>query len=150
MNEYLDQTPITNTAEERVPEPVGLNGTPPAESQVEAAAKVDERHAAAGRKGAERIHQLIERGRLYEQEHGLKRGRQRLRQLIEEGKLYEQEHGLNGTHREKHRDRVSSEELVRRLLDVLMRLSKPAHRPQLLKALQALEDAAGNEPAPGA
>src|SRR4051794_33773132 len=45
-------------------------------------------HADAGRKGAQRIHQLIQQGRQYEQEHGLKRGRQRLRQLIEEGKLY--------------------------------------------------------------
>src|SRR5690242_12494629 len=51
-------------------------------------------HAEAGRKGARRVHQLITEGRLYEQEHGLKRGRQRLRQLIELGKLYEQEHGL--------------------------------------------------------
>src|SRR5690348_2723919 len=48
-------------------------------------------HAQAGRKGARRVHQLIEHGRLYEQEHGLKRGRQRLRQLIQLGKLYEQE-----------------------------------------------------------
>src|SRR5205085_1980988 len=53
-------------------------------------------HAEAGRKGARRVHQLIQRGLLYEQEHGLKRGRQRLRQLIELGKLYEQEHGLGG------------------------------------------------------
>ena len=51
-------------------------------------------HAEAGRKGAQRIHQLIEQGRQYEREHGLKPGRQRLRQLIEEGKLYEKEHGL--------------------------------------------------------
>src|SRR5438105_1857974 len=43
-------------------------------------------HAEAGRKGAHRVHQLIQEGRLYEQEHGLKRGRQRLRQLIELGK----------------------------------------------------------------
>src|SRR6516164_7630243 len=54
-------------------------------------------HVEAGRKGARRIHQLIEQGKLYEQEHGLKSGRQRLRQLIQEGKLYEQEHGLRGT-----------------------------------------------------
>src|SRR5690348_11438892 len=55
----------------------------------------DERwQARAGREGARRVHQLIQAGRLYEQEHGLKRGRQRLRQLIELGKLYEQEHGL--------------------------------------------------------
>src|SRR3954447_8680477 len=51
-------------------------------------------HAEAGRKGAHRRHQLMQSGRLYEQEHGLTRGRQRVRQLIELGKLYEQEHGL--------------------------------------------------------
>src|SRR5947209_15668842 len=51
-------------------------------------------HANAGRKGALRIHQLIQEGRLYEQEHGLKSGRQRLRQLIELGKRYEDEHGV--------------------------------------------------------
>src|SRR4051812_29191611 len=49
-------------------------------------------HAEAGRKGAARAQQLIQEGKLYEQEHGLKRGRQRLRQLIELGKLYEEEH----------------------------------------------------------
>src|SRR5258707_2376911 len=38
------------------------------------------RYAVAGRKGARRIHQLIQHGRLYEKEHGLKRGRQRIRQ----------------------------------------------------------------------
>ena len=53
-----------------------------------------DRRSEAGRKGAYRVHQLIREGRLYEQEHSLKRGRQRLRQLIELGKLYEQEHGV--------------------------------------------------------
>src|SRR4051794_10017351 len=42
-------------------------------------------HAEAGRKGALRVQQLIEEGKLYEKEHGLKRGRQRIRQLIELG-----------------------------------------------------------------
>src|SRR5205085_4246998 len=58
------------------------------------AARVDEPapeagdwHAEAGRKGARRVHQLIQEGKLYEQEHGLTSGRQRLRQLIELGKL---------------------------------------------------------------
>jgi hypothetical protein len=37
-------------------------------------------HAEAGRKGAFRIHELVRLGKLYEQEHGLKRGRQRRRQ----------------------------------------------------------------------
>jgi hypothetical protein len=98
------------------------------------------RHAAAGRKGAERIHQLIQRGRLYEQEHGLKRGRQRLRQLIEEGKVYEQEHGLNTGRRAKRRARVSPEQHLRRLVDALLVVVKPAYRLQLLKLVRALED----------
>ena len=50
--------------------------------------------AEAGRKGGRHVHQLIQEGKLYEQEHGLKSGRQRLRQLLELGKLYEEEHGL--------------------------------------------------------
>jgi hypothetical protein len=94
------------------------------------------RHAVAGRKGAERIHQLIQRGRLYEDEHGLKRGRQRLRQLIEEGKLYEKEHGLSNGR--KRRARVSPEQVVRRLMETLVRIARPAYRPQLLKLLEAL------------
>jgi hypothetical protein len=141
MTEQLEQTPNLHT-DEHLPEPVnGSNGTVTAEAPVEAPVVVNGRHAAAGRKGAERIHQLIQRGRLYEQEHGLKRGRQRLRQLIEEGKLYEEEHGLT-TSRRKKRDRVRPEQLVHRLLDSLVRLSKPAYRPQLLKLMQALENEA--------
>src|SRR5438094_289440 len=71
------------------------------------------RHVEAGRKGAHRVHELIQRGRLYEQEHGLTRGRQRLRQLLEEGKLYEQEHGLS-PRRRKSRTRLSGEQALRR------------------------------------
>jgi hypothetical protein len=100
------------------------------------------RHAEAGRKGGRRFHELIQRGQLYEQEHGLKRGRQRLRQLIEEGKLYEQEHGLSPKGRRTRRSRVSGEQLVRRVFEALVRLSKPSYRPHLLRALQALEEAA--------
>ena len=86
------------------------------------------RHVVAGRKGAERVHQLIQRGKLYEQEHDLKRGRQRLRQLIEEGKLYEQEHGLSPSRRRKRGAPVSPQQAVRRLLDTLVRVAKPAYR----------------------
>ena len=98
-------------------------------------------HAEAGRKGARRVHQLIQRGLLYEQEHGLKRGRQRLRQLIELGKLYEQEHGLGGRKARAGRlGRMSREELVCTLLRCLVRLSKPSYRQALLRLVEALEE----------
>lgn len=94
------------------------------------------RHVEAGRKGARRVHQLIEQGRLYEQEHGLKRGRQRLRQLIQEGKLYEQEHGVGPRRRTR---RVSSDQVVRRLLDALVRIARPSYRAHLLRLIEVLE-----------
>jgi len=96
-------------------------------------------HAEAGRKGAQRLHHLIRLGKLYEQEHGLKRGRQRLRQLAEEGRLYEQEHGLAPKRVRKRGPRLSSEQLLRRLLDVLVRIAKPSHRSHLLDLIRALE-----------
>jgi hypothetical protein len=99
-----------------------------------------QRHVEAGRKGAQRIHQLIQEGRLYEKEHGLKRGRQRLRQLIELGKLYEQERGLGGPR--KRRDpleRMDADQLLKVLFRTLLRLTKPAYRARLLEVLQALE-----------
>jgi hypothetical protein len=101
------------------------------------AAAVPNQHAEAGRKGAQRVHQLIQQGRLYEQEHGLKRGRQRLRQLLEEGKLYEQEHGVRP--RRKRTVRQSREELLAGLLYSLVRLVKPRYRAELLEVLRALE-----------
>jgi hypothetical protein len=94
-------------------------------------------HAEAGRKGARRIHELIQQGRLYEHEHRLKPGRQRLRQLIEEGKLYEQERGLRP--RKRRRPRMSQEQTLRTFLQALLRLVKPAYRSQLLGLLQAWE-----------
>lgn len=96
------------------------------------------RFALAGRKGAERVHLLIERGKLYEKEHGLKRGRQRLRQLIEEGKLYEKEHGLESGRRTR-RSRLSSEQVVRRLLEALVRIARPAYRKSLREVVSALD-----------
>jgi hypothetical protein len=99
------------------------------------------RHARAGQKGARRIHQLIEEGRLYEQEHGLKRGRQRLRQLIELGKLYEQEHGLHPARATKSRERLSRmdrDELLATLLQCLMRLAKPSFRGELARLADRL------------
>jgi hypothetical protein len=100
------------------------------------------RHAEAGRKGARRIHELIQQGRLYEREHGLKPGRQRLRQLIQEGKLYEREHGLgNGSRatRQHRRPRISSEQLVKTLFQTLLRVVKPAYRSRILSVIQALD-----------
>src|SRR5262245_26302263 len=110
MAEYLEQ----NSADVAVPAPESVAQALPAAPVVNEMPGHSNgsvsRHAAAGRKGAERIHQLIERGKLYEQEHDLKRGRQRLRQLIEEGKLYEQEHGLSTSRRKKRGAPVSPEQ----------------------------------------
>jgi hypothetical protein len=104
----------------------------------------DNWHAEAGRKGAQRIHELIQAGKLYEKEHGLKPGRQRLRQLIEEGKLYEQEHGLANGRRPRVRrpEKLSHEQSLKLLLQLLVRVTKPGFREQLLRVLQDLE----NEP----
>ncbi len=101
-------------------------------------------HAEAGRKGAQRIHQLIQAGKLYEQEHGLKPGRQRLRQLIAEGKLYEQEHGLSNGRRPTLRrpKRLDDQQSLKLLVQLLVRVAKPKFREQLLRVLQDLE----NEP----
>jgi hypothetical protein len=99
------------------------------------------RHSRAGSKGARRIHQLIQEGRLYEQEHGLKRGRQRLRQLIELGKLYEQEHGLRPARASRGRERLSRmgrEELLATLFRCLMRLAKPSFRGELARLADML------------
>jgi hypothetical protein len=97
-------------------------------------------HVAAGRKGAQRIHQLIQQGKLYEQEHGLKSGRQRLRQLIEEGKLYEQEHGLPAPRQRARRPpRRRGEQLLADLLRTMLRLVKPSVRGQVLRLIQTLE-----------
>jgi hypothetical protein len=95
-------------------------------------------HVEAGRKGAHRVHQLIQLGKRYEQEHGLKRGRQRLRQLIELGRLYEQEHGL-ATPKGDRPTRMSRDELLETFFEALVRLAKPSVRKRLLQVLQALD-----------
>jgi hypothetical protein len=97
-------------------------------------------HAAAGRKGAERIRQLIQEGRLYEQEHGLKSGRQRLRQLIEEGKRYEQEHGLPGGRKISRRPpRVGSQQSLLQFMHSFQRLAKPRVRAHIQRLIEQLE-----------
>ncbi len=98
--------------------------------------------ARAGREGARRIHQLIQEGRLYETEHGLKRGRQRLRQLIELGKLYEQEHGLRPAQAKKKGRRLSRlgrQELMTTLLQCLLRIARPSFRNELTRLIELLE-----------
>jgi hypothetical protein len=97
-------------------------------------------HAEAGRKGAHRVHQLIAAGKLYEQEHGLKRGRQRIRQLIELGKRYEQEHGLRPrTKRGGRLSRVRRGEVLTTLLQCLLRVAKPSFRGELVRLIEALQ-----------
>jgi hypothetical protein len=97
--------------------------------------------AEAGRKGAKRVHQLIQAGKLYEQEHGLKSGRQRLRQLIELGKLYEAEHGNTPAGKKRRGARLSRQErdeVVATLLRCLVRIAKPSFRAELGKLAEAL------------
>jgi hypothetical protein len=134
---------VTASQESAVPEPAVAEQEVPQSNGVPAVEDPAPRwHAEAGRKGARRIHQLIQEGVLYEKEHGLKRGRQRLRQLIEQGKLYEREHGLgvNGKPpRAEGRRRVSSDQLFTTLLQTLLRIAKPAYRPKVARLLQALE-----------
>jgi len=96
---------------------------------------------AAGRKGAQRIHQLIEAGKRYEEEHGLKSGRQRLRQLIELGKLYEEEHHLRPAGRKRRGQRLSKterDEVVATLLQCLIRIAKPSFRSELTRLAETL------------
>jgi hypothetical protein len=123
----------------------GLANGKPTEEIEDAAAPVEPTnsswHAEAGRKGARRVHQLIQEGKLYEKEHGLKSGRQRLRQLIEMGKLYEREHDLQPEHPHRHGERQSRperEELIATILKSLLRLAKPSYRDDLRRLLDAL------------
>jgi hypothetical protein len=102
--------------------------------------------AEAGRKGARRVHQLIQEGLQYEKEHGLKSGRQRLRQLIELGKVYEKEHGVQAEQPKKRRQRLARmerEQLLTTLLDCLLRIAKPSFRAELEQLVEVLR--AGEE-----
>jgi hypothetical protein len=107
-------------------------------------APADRWRTEAGRKGARRVHQLMQEGLLYEKEHGLKSGRQRLRQLIELGKIYEQEHGIQPERPKKHRERLARmerEELLATLLNCLLRIAKPSFRAELERLVAALRPA---------
>jgi hypothetical protein len=78
---------------------------------------------------------------LYEKEHGLKSGRQRLRQLIELGKVYEQEHGVPAERPKKRRQRLARmerAELLTTLLDCLLRIAKPSFRADLEQLAETL------------
>lgn len=92
------------------------------------------RHAEAGRLGARRVHQLIRLGKLFEEEHGLKRGRQRLRQLIQQGRRYEIEHGLA----KPRRVRPRRGEAWSDFLAALARVVKPSFRPEVERLAAAL------------
>ena len=67
-------------------------------------------------------------GRLFEEEHGLKRGRQRLRQLAQLGKRYEQEHGLAAKPRKSRPRRAKA---WRDFVQALSHVVKPAYRERL-------------------
>jgi hypothetical protein len=124
------------------PESAAVNGLVAEEKSSTAPEAAGGWRVEAGRKGAQRIHQLIENGKRYELEHGLKSGRQRLRQLIEEGKLYEKEHGLNPERRRARGSRprrLSSEQQVLGFLQTVLRLAKPRFRSQVARLIQILE-----------
>jgi hypothetical protein len=129
-----EPTPVTEVPVDFVPEtlPVDENGHDEANGVW---------RAEAGRKGAKRVHQLIQAGKLYEQEHGLKSGRQRLRQLIELGKLYEAEHGNTPAGKKRRGTRLSRQErdeVVATLLRCLVKIAKPSFRAELGKVAEAL------------
>lgn len=126
-------------------EPLIPAAGPPVDSSP-APAEVPERpnrYATAGRLGAERVHELIRLGQLYERDHGLSRGRQRLRQLIQLGKRYEQEHGLAEPAPRRRRSREDVwQDFLRALADVV----KPAYRAEVERLAAAL----AGRPAPAA
>ena len=95
----------------------------------------ESRFAAAGRLGAERVHQLIGLGRQFERDHGLTRGRQRQRQLIALGKRYEQEHGLAAP---APRPRRSKDQVWADFVAALARVVKPAYRADAERLVAAL------------
>jgi hypothetical protein len=124
-------------------EHASADGSLPTEPATEVGNGVEASHwrTEAGRKGARRVHQLMQEGLLYEQEHGLKSGRQRLRQLIELGKVYEQEHGVQPKRPHKRRERLTRmerAELLSTLLDCLLRIVKPSFRAELEQLVAAL------------
>jgi hypothetical protein len=96
---------------------------------------VDPVRSAAGRLGAQRVHNLIRLGQEYEREKGLKAGRQRLRQLIQLGRRYELEHGLAAP---KPRRRKKGD-AWKEFLVALARVVKPTHRAAVEELVAALQ-----------
>jgi hypothetical protein len=97
---------------------------------------VDPVRAAAGRLGGHRVHELVELGRLYEQERGLKAGRQRLKQLVQLGRKYEVEHGL----RSPRPRRVKRGDAWQEFMVAMGRVVKPAYRPMIERMVEALRN----------
>jgi hypothetical protein len=106
--------PATDAATTSAPEVQTLEGGERPEGVNGAAAR--RWHAEAGRKGARRVHQLIQEGRLYEQEHGLKRGRPT-----------------------KRPPRVGREEVLATFLGCLLRMARPSFRGELIRLAEALQ-----------
>jgi hypothetical protein len=126
----VDETPALPVAEHPPVEANGTHGEPTWRNE-------------AGRKGAKRVHQLIEAGRLYEREHGLKSGRQRLRQLIELGKRYEEEHGVRPVGKQRQGKRLSRaerDEVLATLFACLVRIAKPSFRAELVRLVGTLSN----------
>jgi hypothetical protein len=137
-------SPPTGSASSEPASATAAEAGAPAAEAASTDGRHDDWHAEAGRKGARRRQQLIEQGRLYEQEHGLKRGRQRIRQLIEMGKRYEYEHGHRPRRaRTEHLGRGQRKELVTNLLRYLIRLAKPSFRLELSRLVQKLHEEEG-------
>lgn len=146
MSEHLNGGPelpvrSSDTAADRPPIlPDSVPESTPLPEPAETPAPVDPARSAAGRRGGERFHQLVQLGREYEREHGLTQGRQRQRQLVQLGRRYEQEHGLAASPRRRKRRGDAWQEFV----TALARVVKPAHRgavEQLAAALRAAEAA---------
>ena len=146
-----DSIHIQESAPEQTLEPtnpilpvVGQDEHSALEGEANGKAETEKWHAEAGRKGAHRLHQLMQLGLLYEKEHGLKRGRQRIRQLVEEGRMYEQEHGLSPKPRRTRRGRLAGDQLVQSFFRTLLPMLKPSYRDKVSKMLENLgkQDAA--------
>jgi hypothetical protein len=130
-----------------VAEPQKTNTNPTPETPAEPT-PAESRFARAGKIGAERARQLIERGLQYERENGLTPGRQRQRQLIQLGKRYEEEHGLAEPVRRKVRR--SRDQVWAEFLALLAEVVKPAYQPEVERLLARVAEnrPADAEPAP--
>jgi hypothetical protein len=133
----VNETPVSDTPVSDTPVDVSPVVEGPREVVAPAVVPtppVDPVRSAAGRRGGERFHQLVQLGREFEREHGLAPGRQRLKQLVQLGKRYEQEHGLAvAKPRRKRRGDAWAE-----FLTALARVVKPAHRAAVERLAAAL------------